>query len=306
LCIFIWKNILRDWEEKSLNLLALKLIMTDLEKRIFFSENGYLLIPGILSVDEVLFMRKRVLEVFENGEWKKSKYSTEKVLSEIYDYFPEFIKITLSQKVLHEIKNVLGENPILMPETAIHHKFYPGWHKDTTSQERAGYNFHLKPESLMMEAGFYLQDNDEFGGGLTVMKGSHKTSDNFAFQKEKKRTLLTRIKNRLMPVDEKDNQDINPYKHEIVEIPSKVGDLVFFNLKTNHRASLPKKIKIEDIPKEKEKLAFFNAFSSNNSTAIDYLNYIKSRPEPFYQSLHNKIISNDFGHWAKETGFIVY
>lgn len=280
--------------------------MTEEEKKQFFGENGYLLVPGILSAEEVSHMRKRVLEIFENGEWKRSPFNTDRVLCDIYDYFPEFIDLTLSSRVISEVKTILGEDPILMPETAIHYKLYTGWHKDTTSQEKAGHTFHLQPGSLMIEAGFYLQDNDRYGGGLTVMKGSHRTSDYFTGGMEKKRTLLTRVINKLAPTEEKDDPAINPHKHEIVNIPSKAGDLVIFNLRTNHRATLPQKGNTSEVPRQKEKLAFFNAFSSNHPSAKEYLDYICSRPEPFYQNLKNKRPNEKLLHVGKEKGFIVY
>ena len=153
--------------------------MITAEQKKQFEEKGYLLVPGVMSKEEVAEMRKKVLHIFDSGEWKKSPYNTKLSLSDVFETFPEFLNYTLKPKVLEVVKGLLGENPLLMPESAIHYRLYTPWHKDTTSQERAGHNFHHKPEALMIEAGFYMQDNDEYGGGLTVMEGSHRTKDNF-------------------------------------------------------------------------------------------------------------------------------
>jgi len=252
-----------------------------------FQKNGYLLVPGVLTAQEVAFMRKRVLDIFDSGEWKRSPYNTENVLTDIYNYFPEFIDLTLNTKTLGIIKDLLGEDPVLMPETAVHYQLYTDWHKDTTSLEKEGHTFHLEPGALMIEAGFYLQDNNEWGGGLTVMPGSHKTGDVFKGE-PLYINLFKRVVNKFRRPDEKNNRLINAYRHDIIDIPSKAGDLVIFNFKTNHRATRPNKQAVEEIPAENKKIAFFNAFSANNKFAQAYLNYLCTRPEPFYQSLKNR------------------
>jgi len=150
----------------------------DPEKINFFRENGYLIVPNVLSDEQVDYLRSRILNIFSSGEWKKSEYNTERVLSDVYNTFPDFINLTLNKTVIEVISSILGSRPVLMPETAIHYKFYTGWHKDTSSQEREGKTFHWNDDALMLQCGFYLQDNDDLGGGLTVMQGSHKTKDN--------------------------------------------------------------------------------------------------------------------------------
>ena len=275
--------------------------MISAEQKKHFEEKGYLLVPGVLSAAEIAHMRKSVLGIFNSDEWKKSPYNTERILSDVYQTFPEFLNVTLNAKVLDVVKGLLGENPLLMPESSVHYKFYTGWHKDTTSQERAGHTFHLSDTSLMIEAGFYLQDNDEYGGGLTVMEASHLTSDYFVNLPQA--GLGERIKNKLSPIPEEENKRINPNKHKLVNIASKAGDLVIFNFKTNHRASRPSICAIEAIPKEKEKIAFFNAFSVNNESGYAYLNYLKSRPEPFYQNLGHRVVSNELKAKAAELAF---
>jgi ectoine hydroxylase-related dioxygenase (phytanoyl-CoA dioxygenase family) len=276
--------------------------MLSADQKKHFEEKGYLLVPGVLNKDEVAQIRAKVLEIFDTGAWKKSPYNTKLSLSDVFETFPEFIDYTLKPKVLEVVSGLLGENPLLMPESAIHYRLYTPWHKDTTSQERAGHTFHHKKESLMIEAGFYMQDNDEFGGGLTVMEGSHFTDDNFV-PPPVNPTLVERALNKVIPTPEAKNKKINPHKHILIDIPSKAGDLVIFNFKVNHRATLPKHCKPNELPKEKEKIAFFNAFSRNNQTAYDYLNYLKSRPEAFYQNLQHRVVSPQLLAKAKELKF---
>ncbi len=269
-----------------------------------FRENGYLLIPAVLTKDEVDHLRKRILGIFSSGEWKKSEFNTERVLSDVYNTFPEFLDITITKKIVGIIVDLLGTKPVLMPETSIHYKFYTSWHKDTTSQEKAGNQFHYKKEALMLEAGFYLQDNtNDYGGGLTVMPGSHKTSDNFTLERPE-RNLFQKIKNKIAEAPEEKDEYVNPHRHKILDIASKAGDLVIFNFLTNHRATLPKVCKTDEVPYEKQKLAFFNAYSINNATANEYYNYIKSRTEPFYKYLNIRKPNSEILKKAQDLDFI--
>ncbi len=270
-----------------------------------FKQKGYLLVPNVLTKEEVALLRKDILAIFKSGDWKKSPYNTNTVLSDVYGSFPGFLDVTLSRKVLSIVKSILGENPVLMPETGIHYKLYSGWHKDTTSQEKAGHDFHWKPEALMIEAGVYLQDNNELGGGLTVMEGSHMTKD--VFKEEHVPGFFEKIMNRISPpTQEQIDKKMNVHKLPIIDIPSRAGDLVIFNFLTNHRATLPKKCSIADIPADQEKLALFNAFSVNNATADEYIKYIQSRPEPFYQYVSKRKITPELVNKAKELGFTAY
>ena len=279
--------------------------MLSKEEISFFHKEGYLLLPGILSVDEVNLLREKLLGIFRSGEWKRSPFNTSNVLSDVYVNFPELIGISLKPSVVSIIKSLLGDDPVLMPETAVHYKFYTGWHKDTSSQERAGKDFHLKPESLMIEAGFYLQDNDEYGGGLTVMNGSQNTSDNWILPASKK-NIFKRISNRIFPIKEEKNKEINPHGHKITDIRSRAGDLVIFNFRTSHRATMPSACAVDQVPEHKHKLAFFNAFSVNNSTAREYLDFICSRPEPFYRSLSSRKIPDGVLKKKDELGITIY
>ncbi|MCF8424759.1 MAG: phytanoyl-CoA dioxygenase family protein [Bacteroidia bacterium] len=268
-----------------------------------FTENGYVLIPNVLSEKEVVFLRTRILEIFSTDEWKKSPFNTQRVLSDVYNYFPEFMDITLTEKTINIIKSLLQTTPVLMPETAIHYKFYTGWHKDTSVQEKEGNKFHLKDEALMLQCGFYLQDNDDLGGGLTVMQGSHKTNDNLINPESFRLSLKDRLKLKIGTYKEYDNEKLNPNAHSVIDVKSKAGDLIIFNFRLNHRATRPKHVKLESIPVEKSKIGFFNAFSIDNETANEYLKFIKARKEPFYQSLKSRKPSEDLTQLSNKLKF---
>ena len=270
----------------------------------FFDTNGYLVIPGVLDQQTVSGLRSRILSIFESEEWKKSAFNSSQILAKVFDDFPEFIETILNERVIHALEQLLGTTPVLLPETAIHHRFYTGWHKDTTSQEKAGLDFHKKPGAKLLQCGYYLQDNDLHGGGLTVMKGSHLTSDHFQ-QPLPEWGTVKKIKRKLGLYNEEKDSSVNPHKHEIVDIRSKAGDFVIFNMCTSHRATLPDNGRIGDVPSEKSKIAIFNAFAADNFSAEAYYNYIISRKEAFYQSLADTTRSARLLEHAEKLKFIV-
>ena len=270
-----------------------------------FKEKGYLVIPNVLNSDEVQLLRKRIIEIFDSGEWKKSPFNTQKVLAQVYDYFPEFIEISLKKEVIEILTDLCGSQPVLMPETGIHYKFYTGWHKDTSTMEKSGETFHLKEGCLLLQCGFYLQDNsDQHGGGLTVMEASHKTSDSF-ITTNIEHTFFDKVKIKTGMYSEEKNKKINPHKHKIIDLKSKAGDFVIFNMKTNHRATHPSNGLHDTVPEEIAKLALFNAFTSDNFSSEEYFRYISSRPEPFYQSLKKRQFNEQLNEAATRLNFKV-
>jgi hypothetical protein len=268
-----------------------------------FHEKGFLVVPNLLSSEEVQYLRTRILEIFESGEWQKSEFNSPKVLAEVYNYFPEFIDISLKREVIEVLTDLCKSEPVLMPETGIHYKFYTGWHKDTSTMQKSGETFHLKDDCLLLQCGFYLQDNTEkYGGGLTVMEASHKTPDSF-ITTNIEHTILDKVKIKTGLYSEEKNKKINPHKHRIIDIPSKAGDFVIFNMKTNHRATNPANGIPETVPVEFSKLALFNAFTADNFSAEEYFRYISSRPEPFYQSLKKRAFNEKLNETASRLKF---
>lgn len=242
----------------------------------FFEENGYLLIPGAYDKDETFKVRQRLMNYF-NTDGK-----TTNELTDLYYNYPEFIPFTINEKILGIAKQLLqDETPVLTKETSSHKGFYPTWHKDTTTVEKYGHTFHQRPEFKMIRFGVYFQDNNEYGGGLSVFAGSHKTADNFLMPIQQK-SLLRRAIDKISPQSDENNRRLNPFHHKLVEIPSKVGDLAIFHFKTNHRATLPKVCSEKDVPSQFAKISIFDTFGRNNETSIQYNEFLKTRPEEEY------------------------
>lgn len=276
-------------------------MITDDDKK-FYDENGYLLVKDVLTKDEVAFLRKRCIQIFSTDEWKASPHNTNRTLADVYRYFPDIMRVSLSQKMVDTVKALLGSDDIvLIPETAIMQGFYPTWHKDSTTQEKMGHTFHLDPGFKMIRCGIYFQDNDEHGGGLSVFAGSHKMPDNFK-GKFPERTIFTRILNKIKPQKDEDSKFLNPYKLKMVDIPSRVGDMVVFDFKTAHRGTLPKSQRIGDVPADKTKLAIFDIFGVNNEFTQQYVEFLKTRPEGIYGFARDRRQSKEYDEYTQSLG----
>lgn len=68
-------------------------------------------------------------------------------------------------------------------------------------------------------------------------------------------------------------------RKQYVDIRSNAGDLVIFDLRIDHRSTLPK-TKVET-----DKYAVFNTFGNPATALSDYLEFMKFRKEPYYQFL---------------------
>jgi ectoine hydroxylase-related dioxygenase (phytanoyl-CoA dioxygenase family) len=280
-------------------------VMVTAEDKKFYEENGYLIVRNVLSKDQVAFLRQRALDIFSSGEWKVCESNTDRTIVDIYKYFPEIMKISLTKTVVGIAKYLIGEEHlVLIPETAIMKGFYPTWHKDTTTPEKYGHTFHLRPDFKVIRCGFYLQDNNEYGGGLSVFAGSHRTPDNLTGEFPE-RTMIKRIKDRLTPNAEEKDKFINPYGLKLVDIPSHAGDLVFFNFKIVHKGTIPKSKRIADVPESMTKVALFDIFGVNNEPTKLYIDFLKTRPEGLYSFAKNPKKSPEFEEHMKNIGLDV-
>ncbi len=271
----------------------------------FFEDNGYLIVPNVFDINETLEVRNKLMNLFDSSEISETDRA--KGIGELPDLYythPEFISFTINDKILGIARQLLNdEKPILTKETSSHRGFYPNWHKDTTTVEKYGNVFHKSPDFNMVRFGVYFQDNNEYGGGLSVFAGSHKTADNFLMPVQE-RTIYRRIMDKFMPLSDEKSPKINPFNHQLIEIKSKVGDLVIFHFKTNHRATLPKICSPNEVPRQLAKISLFDTFGRNNETTLQYNEYLKSRVEPDYDLFRNrKDFSKELIRKAEELNF---
>ena len=178
--------------------------------------------------------------------------------------------------MLDVLRSLLGDDFVFLPEMAAHAGGFGDWHKDTTSQERAGNKFHSEDDFRMIQVAVYLQDNGEYGGGLDVIPGSHNLADRYLSRTDP--SLANRIRRR---VTKQLGLDRGP--EDAISIPSQAGDLVCFDVRLDHKASWP--LSRKQTP-PKVKYAIFFMASANNAHARKYVEYIQSRDDYTYLKGH--------------------
>lgn len=218
-----------------------------------FHQDGFLLVPNALTPDQVAWLRAFLRPKFDTPSYLRYPGDSLRFNFHLFGRHPELSWLLFHEPTLQALRGLLGENFVFMRESGAHLDHFATWHKDTSAQERAGHTFQWQPGYLMVQAAYYLQDNDpEWGGGLDVEVGSHEWPMS-SLQK---------------PEAEK----------KIYSIPSKAGDLLIFHYRINHQAT-PRRRPADPAH---EKLAIFQACSSNSPHVASYHQFIGSRPDYTY------------------------
>jgi len=255
-------------------------------------KKGYVVLPNVLSADEVKSVRARLKEIFSKESiFPGDLHANGKigfVYADVFNRYPELNWIFQKEELLSGLRSLLGDDFVFLPESALHHAGYGGMHKDTNAQEKAGYTFHWDNDFNVVQVGIYLQDNHpEYAGGLDVIPGSNHVR--WGVQPNKLASIIKRNWNRLArKIGLRSSQK---------SLFTKAGDAAVFNLRTDHGATQPK---VERIPDEFSKFAIFVVCSRNNKHAITYTNYIKSRGDYVYLKEYG--YSQDFLRSAQRHG----
>lgn len=237
-------------------------MLTQLQKD-SFARDGFLLVPQVLTPEQVAELRGTLQSLFARPSEERGVGDTGHILMDIYSRHPSLQWLLFHEPMLQALRDLLGEDFRALRESAAHFNNFGGWHKDTMAQEKAGRKFQWESDYLMVEAGFYLQDNSrEFGGGLDVVPGSQAQSEQFAAEVPRIARWMGK------------KPAAKPIK-DCFSVPNRAGDLVIFDFRINHRAT-PHQVKV--LPPEREKLAIFMACSRNNSHVAAYHEFIGGRP----------------------------
>lgn len=251
-----------------------------------FEDLGYVLVPNVLTAQQVQALRARLTELFDHG----SRYADENRVArhDVACRYREFRWILSHPPIVSALASLLGDDFVYIHEMSAHDSFFGGWHKDTTSQERAGHNFHWETDYKMVQCALYLQDNGEYGGGLDVNPGSHVRPDRAT--EAERHPLRYKLKRKLQRAGLLKNDC-----DDTVSISSHAGDLVVFDFRLSHHATPPKPT---PIPPEHRKLAIFIVASRNNEHVQRYMRFIRSREDYGYLKDHD--YPDDFLAFARE------
>lgn len=269
------------------------------EEIAFFFAKGYLLVKNVYDKNDLNNVRDLFTTAFENEIWRQSKYNSPNVLNDIYRNFPGLIDIVINEKYISAIKSLLGEKIVWLPECAVHHNRFINWHNDTTEQEIKGVKSHKNPGEYLLQCATYFQSNSDNGGGLTLLPGTHVMEDRFLSLYKK--DLYNRIKNKVQKIGKASVFDKINKCENAIQVPSELGDLLIFDVRIDHKSTgIGKKAT------GAAKFAIFNTFGNENECTKDYLQFMKTRPEPSYLFMQNIPVADTLYEKALTAGIAIW
>ena len=249
-----------------------------------YFENGYVIVPAVLSAEEVAELRADLRPKFDRAVEDRNPGDTVQYLFDPFSHYEKTRKIILNPRALAVVTEILGARPALVREFAAQLKNYSGWHKDTTCLERAGVTYHWEKDFSFMTFTCYLQDNsEERGGGLDVAPGSWIWPDRYVDAKPRKETrpsFWAKLFGKKADIRNDYGYEIKSFDH-FYTIPSKAGDLILFNRKIDHRATVNK------TGEDYDKMGIFGSFSRNDKHLQSYHDFIGHRADYHYLKVLN-------------------
>ncbi len=235
-----------------------------------FQRDGFICVPGVLTPEQVAQTRAFLLAIFDAPARHESDFDRKgdigSVRMDCCARYPELRWLLLHPPLVGALRDLLGDDFVILPDIACHDSGYGDWHKDTNANERAGLYFHRESDFRMVECAVYFQDNtSEYGGGLDVVPGSHVLA-----KVNGRATLATRARRWL------EAKVLRGRRRGAYSTPRRAGDLVLFDYRLDHKASWPR---VKPVPPEHRKLAWFAGCSANNQHAASYTAYLRSRPD---------------------------
>ena len=215
-----------------------------------FNRDGYAVVPNVLPIADVDAIRDRLDKYFGADDATVEMHATEFLGQEL------LWQPVLQDKVVSAVKSILGDSYTLFPNMTVRKSLYVGWHVDSAFTGE-GKSYVWEREFKHVQGAIYLQDNTaDFGGGLDLVKGSHKAviagmrGDN--------------------PLNRTLNTAANRIFRKRSRLEAKAGDLVLWHARTEHRSTPP--YRPEGGPRKYG--IFFSAGSTNPYYAHRYLTHL--------------------------------
>jgi hypothetical protein len=181
---------------------------------------------------------------------------------------PELRTLPFRPASVSLMRDLLGEEFYIVPDFAMNFGKFGAWHRDTGSQLLDGWKYVFDRDFLHVTFGLYFQENHPvFGGGLDVLPSSHKRISPFSSTKMENVRDKIRLRTGAR-----------------YPIPCEPGDLLAFNFRIFHRATMPKEPRPPEMPL---RIAFFWGAVKKRRHAEAFLQHLRDRAarEPYYDRL---------------------
>jgi hypothetical protein len=263
-----------------------------------FREQGYVLVKGLLSADEVEELRADVDEVME-GKARDGHVLTATGLAgtltvALGDLLsdPVLRRVMLDERLLGRIRQVLGGDPVYFGDSSVRRGTSGtswSWHRDNVDHEEMVGPDWRDPYPIV-RCGIYLQDHSRHSGGLGVRPYSHR-----------------------LPGEQREDH--------AVYVPTEPGDLVIWNLRILHTGEVlryrPFTSKVVPprfmgplnrlgllVPEERERKALFMSFGRPSDHLDRFVDYL-SRQDWTTRSWAAAQLDDEARRGASEAGLVI-
>lgn len=273
-------------------------ILTESQIKEYF-ETGCLHVKDVYTRESIDKIRNILAQAIEDGTWNSAPHYNEGVTTDIFRTMPELVDLIFTERYIQIFKDLLGEDMVILPEPAIHRNRFYYWHKDSTFLDEQGETFHWNKDFQAIMAAMYLQDNDdEYGGGLTVVPDTHHDKDQY--HKIPKMNILQRAilkLQKIMGISFFDRLEQNP---KLKNLQSMKGDIVLIDIRLDHKGTTPIKRRVNY-----DKFAYFNFVMDNDKYTSDVIRCMRARPSGYFTEYlqHDKELPESLIQKSKELNF---
>lgn len=238
--------------------------------------DGYILVRDVIDLETMQSLRNLL-------EYEFDKSGTNVLYDSILMH-PKILNLLFLPRLCNTLTSLLGHPFVVVPQTSAEYNRFGYFHTDTTGAEASGQIFHHQKEFRIVTVAIYLQDNDEYGGGIRLGVGSHKKPDpyielNQIKELKRKKYSQSKLKQLIKKISRNRLFDWNtPFyeRSDGLDILSKAGDVVIWDMRLAHRAS-PKRR--SGISPQGNKIGIFLTCGANNHiTTGEYMDYVLSAP----------------------------
>ncbi len=182
-----------------------------------YERDGFVALRQLISRSEVATLRKWLFDQFkEHGQPRFLKPG-------LCLGLPELCELPFHERVVDALKQLVGDDYRQIGDLHVHHNIYGIWHTEAGPDGRRRYQ--LDPNFRVVKCGMYLQDNDERGGGLTVLRGGHR--------------FPVRAPGVRLPFHSKALRDAILRRRGATRLDLAAGDLLLFDFQLPHIATRP-------------------------------------------------------------------
>jgi hypothetical protein len=176
-----------------------------------YEGDGFAIVKGVFSLEEVLAMRKTCADVFARAGGKIGDLAT----------YPELQNVLLDDRVLAVARAALGDSITYFGDS----NFYANsrFDRHIHNDARGDVDDPSRSDYPILRMGIYLQDHAMHSNGLKVRPKSHKS-------------VFWTVRNGLRLIGVGGNRlSVRAFRPRwFYNVPTEPGDLVFWNLRTHH------------------------------------------------------------------------